>query len=219
MPFDRSSLPAPPPTKNSTVCVLDDDPDVCRSLSWLLTSVGLQVHQFASVSAYLGAEQGRPGCVVADVRLPDSSGLALLERIRAGERPVPVILITGHAAVPLAVRAMRVGAFDFFEKPVDHQRLLDRVQEAIRFDQTNLAGWADREAARALVGKLSGREREVFSLLVRGLANKQVATRLGLSIKTVEAHRAHICEKLERDHLGDLIALASVAGIDCSGLP
>lgn len=216
---EHSRPASPSATVAGTVCVLDDDDEVCRSLSWLLSSVGLQVHQFRSVAAYLGAEHARPGCLVTDVRLPDSTGLALLGRVRAAERAVPVILITGFADVPLAVRAMRAGAFDFFEKPVEPQQLIDRVQEAIRLDQANMARWSGRDAARALVGTLSAREREVFSLLVRGLANKQVAARLDLSIKTVEAHRARLCEKLARDHLGDLIALATAAEIDCSSVP
>ena len=216
MPAERTVLSRPEVASDATVSVIDDDPGVCQSLSWLFTSVKLPVRLFGSVTAYQEAVPARPGCVVADVRLPGASGIELLARLRAGEPPVQVIVITGHAEVPLAVRAMRTGAFDFFEKPVPHQTLLERVQEAVRLDRASVTAWSDRGEARARVGRLSEREREVFELLVRGLANKQVAMRLGLSIKTVEAHRARVCEKLERDHLGDLILLAFTAGVDCS---
>ena len=199
----------------STVFLIEDDPAVRKSLSWLIQSVGLPVEEYASANEYLTAVgDSRPGCVVADIRLPHLSGIELLERIRAQTCPCPVILITGHADVPLAVRALRAGAFDFLEKPCNEQALLDRVQQAIQRDQSDRAQWAERQAALARIDTLSAREREVFLLVLGGLANKEIAGRLGLSIKTVETHRARVCQKLECDHLAGLVHLANIAGLD-----
>ncbi len=198
-----------------TVCIVDDDATVRKSLAWLIRSTDLPVADFASVSEYLEeVPPDQPGCVLTDVRLPHMSGMDLLERVRSRPCPVPVILLTGHADVPLAVRAMRLGAFDVIEKPYNDQVLFERVQPALQLDRSNRTRWAERNGARARIDLLSVREREVFLLMLGGLANKEIAGRLGLSIKTVESHRSRVCQKLACDHLAGLVRLATVAGID-----
>lgn len=199
----------------STVFVVDDDPIARASHKWLAHSVGLAVEEYPTAHDYLASvDESRPGCVLSDIRMPQMSGIDLLERIRARPYPTPVILITGHGDVQLAVRAMRMGAFDFIEKPINNQLLIERVQQAITLDQANRRRWQNKEAALAKLSRLTSREKEVFLLLIGGRANKEVAKELTLSIKTVETHRARISEKLECGHIASLVRLATLAGIE-----
>ena len=139
-----------------SVYVIEDDPAVLHSICWLIQSTGLGAIGYSSAENFLAEHcQENPGCVVTDVRMPKICGLELLKKIRAFEYPKPVILLTGHGDVPMAVRAMRDGAFDFFEKPCNDQIFLDRVQEAVRSDQRNRVQWAAQKAARAKIQKLS----------------------------------------------------------------
>lgn len=213
----RSRFPEAFDPTQASVYVVEDEAGMRVVIGTLLRSVGLLVEEFDSATRCLSSlASSPPNCLVADVRLPDMSGVVLLDQLRAKGHAPPVILISGHADVMLAVQAMRSGAFDFLQKPFHNQALLDSVQHALRLDHANRLRWQQENDARALVARLSHREQEVLSLLVKGCGNKQVAIRLGLSIKTVERHRAQIFEKLERDHLGDIIVIAHAAGIDCT---
>lgn len=192
-----------------TVFIVDDDKAVARSLRWLIESIRLKVETFGSAQDFLdGFVPGRSGCLVLDVRMPGMSGLDLQERLAAQQIRLPIIFITGHGDVKMAVRAVQAGAFDFVEKPFNDQDLLDRIQRAIAHD----ADQRDREERllqiRALFATLTPREREVLDRVVEGLSNKAVANALGLSAKTVEAHRARVMEKLRARSLSDLVKLA-----------
>lgn len=207
-------FPAPAEFSRPTVVALvDDDPEILRTLGWLVRSIGLETADYGSAADYLADGDERCGCVVCDVRLPFMSGLELLDCERTRPTPRPVILMSGFADVPLAVRAMRAGAFDFLLKPPNDHVLLERVLEAVRLDQTNRRRWAERDAARVRVADLSVREREVLAHVLDGLTNKEIARRLGLSVKTIEAHRAKIGQKLGTEHLPGLIRVALAAGL------
>jgi FixJ family two-component response regulator len=150
-------------------------------------------------------EESKPGCLVADVRMPGMSGLALLERLRADGVMIPVILISGHADVKMAVEAMKSGAFDFIEKPFSDDLLLDRIQKAVQLDRETRRNRAQCRTTAAQISSLTRREREVLDLVAAGLLNKEIAAELGLSIKTVETHRGHIMEKMGARTVADLI--------------
>lgn len=196
-----------------TVFVVDDDPAMRDSLRWLLESVGLSVRTYATAAAFLAdRDPGAPGCLILDVRMPGMSGLDLQEELGRRGTDLPTIVVTGHAEVPMAVRAVKAGAIDFIEKPFSDQLLLDRVRQAIEIDRQEREARERREEARRRVGHLTPREREVLDLVVVGKANKEIASALGLSPKTVEVHRARVMEKMEVDSLADLIRVALQAG-------
>ena len=192
-----------------TVFIVDDDQAVARSLRWLIETVRLRVETYGSAQSFIdGYDPARPGCLVLDVRMPGMSGLELQERLAAQRIRIPIIFITGHGDVQMAVRAVQAGAFDFVEKPFNDQDLLDRIQRAITRD----AEWRDRDLQqarlRALFATLTPRETEVLELVVEGLSNKAVANALGLSAKTVEVHRAKVMEKMHARSLSDLVKMA-----------
>jgi RNA polymerase sigma factor (sigma-70 family) len=195
---------------DATVFIVDDDQAVARSLRWLIETVRLQVETFASAQAFLdGYDAAKPGCLVLDVRMPGMSGLELQERLAARRGyHVPIIFITGHGDVQMAVRAVQAGAFDFVEKPFNDQDLLDRIQRAIAHDAGQRGKEAQRSQLKALFASLTPREREVLDLVVEGLSNKAIANALGLSAKTVEVHRAKVMEKLHARSLSDLVKMA-----------
>jgi two-component system response regulator FixJ len=198
-----------------TVYVVDDDPAMRSSLRWLIESVGLTVRTCSSAQEFLRTYQpSDPGCLVLDVRMPGMSGLDLQAELAARNIHIPVLIITGYAEVPLAVRAMKAGAFDFIEKPFSDQTLLDRIRAAVAHDE----GGRRRRAARADVETrlrlLTARERDVLNRVVSGKSNKVIAAELKLSTKTVEVHRAHVMEKLKADSLADLIRLSLLAADD-----
>ena len=195
---------------DATVFIIDDEEAVRDSLQWLLESSGLQVALFDSAEAFLqGYDPAQPGCLVVDVRMPGMSGLELQERLtaRGGYHP-PIIFITGHGDVQMAVRAVQAGAFDFVEKPFNDQDLLDRIQRAIAHDAGQRGKEELRSQLKALFASLTPREREVLDLVVAGMSNKAIANTLGLSAKTVEVHRAKVMEKLHARSLSDLVKLA-----------
>lgn len=212
---NRSSAPDPAPIDPDavTVYVVDDDEAMRDSLVFLFKSVGRQVRPFDSAEAFLEvADENMRGCAVLDVRMPGMSGLELQQQLAQRRVPLPVILLTGHADVPMAVRAMRIGAFDFIEKPCNDQLLLDRVSQAITHDREHRSQHAvDRDIADRLE-ELSPREREVMDLVVAGKLNKQIAADLGISIKTVEVHRARVMEKMQAGGLAELVRMAIAAG-------
>ncbi|MCF8174313.1 MAG: response regulator transcription factor [Burkholderiaceae bacterium] len=192
-----------------TVFIVDDDQAVARSLRWLIESVRLKVETFSSAQAFIdGYDAGKPGCLVLDVRMPGMSGLDLQERLAAQRIHVPIIFITGHGDVQMAVRAVQAGAFDFVEKPFNDQDLLDRIQKAIALDADQRGKEALRVQLRSLFAGLTPREREVLDLVVEGLSNKAIANSLGLSAKTVEVHRAKVMDKMQARSVSDLVKLS-----------
>jgi FixJ family two-component response regulator len=163
-----------PIAATNTVFVVEDDAAVRKSVGWLIQSIGLPVEEFSSGAEYLASIDGhRAGCVLLDVRMPHISGLETLEQIRARLRPCPVILLTGHGEVSLAVRAMRAGAFDFLEKPVNEQILLERVQQAIELDQTNRRRWREQEKAQARLQRLTPASAKCSCSFSRGWPTKR----------------------------------------------
>ena len=205
----------------STVYVVDDDPAMRSSLRWLIESVGLIVRTCASANEFLRTYQPNdPGCVVLDVRMPGMSGLELQAELAARKIYIPILIITAYAEVPLAVRAMQAGAFDFIEKPFSDQTLLDRIRAAVTHDEAARRRRASRADVIVRLRLLTGRERDVLDRVVTGKSNKLIASELELSTKTVEVHRAHLMEKLKVDSLADLIRLWLLASEgDDSTLP
>jgi two-component system response regulator FixJ len=190
----------------SKIALIDDDEAVLDSLRQYLSRQGLDVACFSSAELFLGSLQGPPAveCVVADVRMPGLSGLQLVERIG---KSVPVILITGHGDVDMAVAAIKLGAFDFIEKPFDESRLLESIRNASneRRKRTDAAAHAADVAAR--IDGLSDRQRQVMDLAITGLSNKEIGARLGISPKTVEIHRAWMMERMGARNLAELIRM------------
>jgi len=194
----------------ATVFIVDDDQAVVRSLRWLIESVRLPVQTSGSAQEFLdGYEPTRRGCVLLDVRMPGMSGLELQQRLAAnGRYHLPLIFITGHGDVQMAVRTVQAGAFDFIEKPFNDQDLIERVQRAIAHDAVQREREDQRQQLRERFAALTARERGVLELVVRGQSNKAVANALGLSAKTVEFHRARVMDKLQARSLADLVKLA-----------
>lgn len=190
------------------VFVVDDDQDMRNSLRWLLESVSLTVQTFASAEQFLEEYlPGQPGCLLLDVRMPGIGGLRLLERLQQTRQGLPIILFTGHGDVPMAVQALKSGAFDFIEKPATHQRILDRVQDALVADRLLRAQREKLQTFENLLAQLSNREREVLDRLVEGDSNKMIASELGISERTVEKHRESVMQKMGERSLARLIRL------------
>jgi FixJ family two-component response regulator len=191
------------------VAVVDDDPDIREALRGLLRSVGLGVELFGSVQEFLvAARLDRPGCLVLDVRLPGRSGLDLQEELAKADIHLPVIFISGHADVPMSVRAMKAGAVEFLTKPVRDQDLLDAIQLAIAKDRARRKEEATLERLRADFDTLTPREREVMVMVVAGRLNKQIAGDLQLSEATVKAHRSQAMRKMRARSLAELVRMA-----------
>lgn len=198
---------------NVIVYVVDDDPAMRDSLKWLMDSVSLPVKTFENAKAFLDAyEPGQPGCLVLDVRMPGISGLELQERIVNEGFTLPVIFITGHGDVPMAVRALKNGAVDFIEKPFSDQALLDRIQQAVDIHRQRITDEGRKSEIVRRLNTLSPRERDVMNLVVVGQSNKSIATQLGLSPKTVEVHRARVMEKMQAKSLPELVTMGITAG-------
>jgi FixJ family two-component response regulator len=172
----------------------------------LLKSVGFNVKTFGSAQAFLKANlQEDLGCIVLDVRMPGMSGLDLQEKLVSAKTPLPVIFITGHGTVPMSVRAMKAGAVDFLQKPFEEQDLLDAINRAIARQRERKSKKDEAEGLQLRLKALTPREYEVFSLLVTGMANKEIAYELGASERTIKAHRARIMEKMNAGSLADLV--------------
>ena len=212
--IDRSGDPLS--EASPTVYVVDDDPAMRSSLRWLIESVGLSVCTCGSAREFLATYRDvGPGCLVLDVRMPGMSGLDLQTELARQRIEIPILIITGYAEVPLAVRAMKAGAFDFIEKPFSDQTLLDRIRAAVALDEVTRRRRSAREQVQARMRLLTQRERDVMERVISGKSNKVIAGDLELSMKTVEVHRAHVMDKLEATSLADLIRLALLAdGID-----
>ncbi len=194
------------------VFVIDDDPAMRDSLEALLESFGYKVLTFGSAPAFLASPAlAQAGCVVADVRMPEMDGLELQQRLKEQGSALPVILMTGHAEVPLAVKAMKAGAVDFLEKPFEDSQLVDSVNRALeRAKSANEANVSARMAQERL-GLLTERERQVLDLLVAGKPNKLIAYELSISPRTVEIHRARVMEKMGVRSLADLVRMTLVS--------
>jgi two-component system response regulator FixJ len=188
------------------VFVIDDDAVVRNSMRWLLESVDLEVETFGSAEAFLDRfEPGLLGCVVLDVRMPGMGGIPLLERLAGRDPDLPIVVVTGHGDVPMAVRAMKLGALDFIQKPFNDQDLLEVVQEALERNAATRRNAAERAAATRRLETLTGREREVLDHLVEGQSNKTIAIDLGISERTVETHRKRVMEKMDVRSLAELV--------------
>ena len=199
------------PDATPTVFLIDDDQAVRDAVGLLLQASGLAVETFASATDFLDAGVvQRPGCLVLDVRMPGLSGLDLQKELWAKGHRTPIIFMTGHGDVPMAIRAMKAGAFDFIEKPFQGQTLLARIREALAFDSRQRRRQACRDKAAARLALLSPREREVLERVAEGQYNKVIAAELGISLSTVEIHRKRVMEKLQAESLSDLIRLLAL---------
>lgn len=205
-------------TPANVVFIVDDDEAVRDSLAGLLAANGHAVEAYASGGAFLAAYRPEfTGCALVDLRMPGIDGLGLIERLKAQGSTLPVIVVTGHGDVPLAVRAMKAGAIDFIEKPYNNRTILDAVRQALA--RTGAAATTDAEAVKAaeLVAQLTPREREVLQHLVIGRPNKIIAYELKISPRTVEIHRANLMKKMQAGSLSHLVRLALAAGIGIGG--
>jgi RNA polymerase sigma factor (sigma-70 family) len=199
--------------KIPVVNIVDDDAGVRTSIGMLLKSVGIPSSIYASAREFLDAhDASRPGCLVLDIRMPGMSGLDLQQELNARGVSLPIIFITGHGDVPMAVEAMRSGAFDFLQKPFRDQELIDRVQRALERDAENRRAAEERRQIRDRLETLTPREREVLELMAQGKPNKVMAGDLGLSQRTVEIHRAHVMEKMGADSVAQLVSMVLSSG-------
>jgi len=196
------------------VAVIDDDQAVRISLQMLVETLGVHVMAFPGAAAFLQerALHRRLGCLILDVRMPGTSGLQLQEQLQGELAEVPVIFLSGHGDVPMVVRAMRAGAIDFLSKPFNEQLLLDRVQEALQLSRQRIAQRRERSIGEARLALLTPRESEVLEAVADGLQNKEIAERLGISVKTIEQHRSRIMEKLRCRTAAELVRVYLTAG-------
>jgi two-component system, LuxR family, response regulator FixJ len=202
------------PPESALVHVIDDDEAVRDSLAFLLRANEIEVQTYESGTVFLaGAAELKAGCVVTDVRMPEISGIELLRKLKELKVFLPVIVITGHGDVPLAVEAMKFGAADFLEKPFDDDILLAAVRAALNRQNSEVKRQAERAAIDDRLAALSNREREVLEGLVAGRANKQIAFDLGISPRTVEIYRANLMTKMQAASLSELVRMALTAGI------
>jgi FixJ family two-component response regulator len=199
-------------TNQPTVFVVDDDQAMRSSLKWLIESVGMQVEVYESADAFIrDYYPGRAGCLLLDVRMPGMSGLELQEHFVKHEIRIPIIIITGHGDVPMAVRAMKAGAMDFIEKPFNDELLLESIRNALALDVEQRSLQAGRSEIAARLAHLTPREHEVMAMVTDGKSNKEIARSLGVSAKTVEAHRARVMEKMDASSLAELVRMAIAA--------
>ena len=200
-------------TNEGVVHVVDDDDAMRHSLLFLLECAGLEAKAYESAIAFLGSvETMERGCIVTDVRMPGMSGLELVGKLREAGVPDPVIVITGHGDVPLAVEAMKAGVSDFIEKPFDDEQLLGAVRTALARSRGILAEEGERRAVEERLAALSGREREVLDGLVDGKPNKIIAFDLGISARTVEIYRANVMTKMQARSLSELVRMVLLHG-------
>jgi FixJ family two-component response regulator len=191
------------------VFVVDDDASVREAVRRLIASVGLRVQTFGSTSEFLTSKRPEaPACLVLDVRLPDASGLELQRDLAAANVQIPIIFITGHADVPMTVRAMKAGAVEFLTKPFRGQELLDAVQEAIARDRVAWNDRAQMAELRSRYNTLTAREKQVMQLVASGLLNKQIGAQLGTSELTIKTHRGRVMEKMRAESLADLVRMS-----------
>lgn len=190
---------------DAIVFIVDDDEAVRQSTAWLIESIGLNVSTFASADEFLESYNNESGCVVMDVRMPGISGLEAQEEMKNRGIGLPLIFITGHGDVPMAVRALKRGAFDFIEKPFNDQLLLDAVQRGLKKHSEARESLIENESIDKRIASLTPREHEVMLRVTEGKPNKVIAHELNVSIKTVEVHRARMMEKMEASSVAELV--------------
>ena len=193
--------------------VVDDDDAMRDSLAWLLDGDRFAVRTYANGEEFLDKrESGAPACVILDIRMPGMSGIEVHERLMRDRVATPVIFVTGHGDVPMAVEAIKRGAFDFIEKPFNEKKLLSVIERALELDARNAGQSAEQSEIASRLAKLSPREREVLDLVIAGKMNKTIADLMNISIKTVEAHRAKVMEKMGARSLAELVQAVIKAG-------
>jgi two-component system response regulator FixJ len=191
-------------TNKQTVFIIDDDKGIRDGLEMLLESIGLESRSFASGSAFLDVYDVKmTGCLILDIRMPKMSGLEVQRKLKQLNCLIPIIFITGHGDIPMAVEAMRLGAIDFIRKPFKEQDLIDRINEALKIDEKII----NEHNSKSKVDSLSAREYEVFERVADGSMNKVIAADLGISERTVEVHRSHVMEKLKVRTLAELVRI------------
>jgi len=194
--------------KNPVVMVVDDDSGVRNAMRALLKSVGLNSILFSSAQEFLdGYDPLQPGCLLLDIRMPGKSGMELQQELNLRGAVIPVIFMSGHADIPMAVEAMQHGAFDFLQKPFRDQDLLDRIQRAIAKDAERRVALGEQTRIKAHLESLTEREREVLDLLTLGKQNKVIAQELGVSPRTIEIHRARVMEKMGAQSVAELVRM------------
>ncbi|HYD13132.1 MAG TPA: response regulator [Allosphingosinicella sp.] len=200
--------------KSHYVYVVDDDRDVRRSLSFMLGAAEIRSHPYGSGADFLEALPDlEPGCVLLDLRMPQMDGFHVMEALKERNIDWPVVVMTGHGEVPIAVRAMKMGAVDFVEKPFSEQALLSCFQQAFTLLEERAASGKRRREAHERAALLTAREKEVLAALVAGQSNKQIAQSLGISLRTVEMHRGNMMDRLGASSLAEALTLALEAGI------
>jgi len=206
MALDKAALP-------TVVHVIDDDEALRESLTFLLRSAGLNVQNYSSARAFIDVLPGLTlSCVISDLRMPDMSGIELIQHLKNLKIEAPVIVITGHGDIALAVEAMKIGAVDFFEKPFDDELLLASVRSALRKREDMTKRYAERADIERRLAALSPREHDVLRGLVKGRLNKQIAFDLGISPRTVEIYRANLMNKMQANSISDLVRMALIVG-------
>ena len=199
---------------DKAVFVVDDDAAVRQGLRFMLRAAGYLVEAFPSARTFFeGYDPRQGGCLLLDVQMPQMTGTELQQQLNIRGWRIPVIFISGHGSVPLAIAAMKAGAFDFIEKPLREDALLESIERALHWNDKAYEERLERAAVQVRADLLSPREREVFELVVAGEPNKLIARRLGISFRTVELHRAHIFEKLQARSLSDLIRMGIIINI------
>lgn len=199
---------------NTTVYVVDDDPGMLESTQWLLESVGLHVQAYSDGRRFLDAlDAPDGGCVILDVRMPGLGGLNVQEEMQKRGVGLPIIFVSGHADVPIVVRAFKSGAFDFLEKPFNEQLLLDSVQQALAQHRETDRPQYSSAGSEALLDDLTPRERDVFLPLAQGYSSREIAEMLDVSVKTIDLYRARVMKRLNAERLPDVTGIAIAAGL------
>ena len=190
----------------ATVYVVDDDPELCESVAWLLDSIGITPRIFHSADEFLSAYNGdHAACIVLDVRMPQISGTRLQEKLTAFAPHVAIIFVSAHGDIRMSVSTLQAGALDFLEKPYEPQRLLDAVQAGVEKADSRFRQFRLQQAVQVKVASLTPRERQILALVVEGLPSQNIARRLGMSVKTVDVHRARIKSKTDADSISTLV--------------
>ncbi|KTD66984.1 two component response regulator PilR [Legionella steelei] len=196
------------PSNNTTVFVIDDDPEICKSFRWLFESINLQVQTYLNAKDFLDSYDNQRGCLITDVRMPIMSGLELLEQLSSSKKQLSIIIITGYGDIAMAIRAMKAGAEDFILKPINHQNLLEITQRCLKKVKDNTT--QTQTGLQERINGLTKREKQVMDLVVEGKLNKQIAYELNISISTVEVHRANVMRKMEVKSLAELIKISLI---------
>jgi two-component system response regulator FixJ len=197
---------------SDTVSIIDDEASVRDAVGMLLETNGYTTASFASVAEFLNAPFA-PGAIVSDVRMPEATGLDLLRRLQSQEDPRPIILLTGHGDIEMAVQALKLGAFDFIEKPFELDRLLAAVKSAMETSVTSMKTTLELQELKTRYGSLSDRQRDTMHLLIRGMSNKEIGLELGISPRTVEIHRTWVMTRMQAKSMADLVRMGLALGL------